>query len=118
MTATKAKSTISNTGGGKTVSGHGQITSLAAKIIDLALPRINMQRPERVKADKKLGEPLWVLLPCRKVIQMGNAGSYTAANASSRRIWRLSLHRLAIRRRSVAQKSDRSGTADPMANLL
>ncbi len=75
MTGTKAKSTISNTGGGKTVSGHGQITSLGAKITDLAPPLINMQRPERVKADKRLGEPLWVLLPCRKVIQMGNAGS-------------------------------------------
>ena len=74
MTGPAAKSAISNAGDGKAVSGACSNQVSGCKMIDLVPPHTNLQPPERAKADKRLGEPLWVLLPCRKVIQMGNAG--------------------------------------------
>ncbi len=52
----------------------GQITSLAAKITDWATPRTNVQQSKRAKIKNRLRIPPWVNLPCRKEIQMGNAG--------------------------------------------
>lgn len=77
MTRTKAKSTISNTRCGKTVSRHDQITSLGSRITDFAASRTNCVTARANQSRKRLGDPSWMILLCQKAIQMGNAGSYT-----------------------------------------
>jgi hypothetical protein len=59
---------------GKLFLAHGQIASRAAKTFDLPAPRANLQQKMRTTAEKGLGELLLTFLPCRKAIQMGNAG--------------------------------------------
>lgn len=74
MTGTKAKSTISNTGGGKTVFGAWPNHVSGCQNNRLGAASYQYAAARAVKADKRLGEPLWVILLCQKAIQMGNAG--------------------------------------------
>ena len=74
MTGTSPKSAISNAENGKAISGAwpNHVSACQNERLGSATRQTAADKANHCR--KPLGKPLRVLLPCRKAIQMGNAG--------------------------------------------
>ncbi len=75
MTGATAKSTRSNAGNGKALSGAWPNHDFGCQTDRLGGTTRQCAASKASQTKKRLGEPLLVRLPCQMAIQMGNAGS-------------------------------------------